>query len=184
MPVFTDWSSLYAGDMYKDQNVQTLVVGFDDIAAITGGHAGAVINPFTDNFVITPSNLAHMKMQKEITLNGVSKQEIKKDTTVQIGDPAEMPYEMIQAVNAYAETDRTINAIWLKLMIRDGEQSYLMVVDHTGDPDAVFKGIADAAVPHIHNGMYLDMLEYDSPTGKSAARGNPIYRKQKRFLFA
>ena len=184
MPVFTDWPSLYAGEMYKDKNVQTLVVGFDDIAAITGDHAGAVVNPFTDNFVINPSNLAHMKMQKEITLNGVSKQEIRQDTTVQIGDPAEMPYEMIQAVNAHAETDKAINAIWLKLMIKDGEQSYLLIVDHTGDPDAVFKGIADAAVPHIHNGMYLDMLEYDSPTGKNAARGKPIYRKQKRFLFA
>jgi len=27
-----------------------------------------------------------------------TKQEIKKDTTVQIGDPAEVPYEMIQAI--------------------------------------------------------------------------------------
>jgi hypothetical protein len=69
-------------------------------------------------------------------------------------------------------------------MIKDGEQSYLLIVDHTGNPDAVFKGIADAAVPHIHNGMYVDMMEYNSPTGKNAARGNPIYRKQKRFLFA
>jgi len=56
-------------------------------------------------------------------------------------------------------------------------------VDHEGNPDGLLKGIADAAVPHIHNGMYLDMLEYDSPTGRNFASGEPFYRRKKRFLF-
>ncbi len=56
-------------------------------------------------------------------------------------------------------------------------------MDHEGNPDGLLKGIADAAVPHIHNGMYLDMLEYDSPTGRNFASGEPFYRRKKRFLF-
>lgn len=184
MPVFTDWPSLYAGEVYKDGNVQTLVVGFDDIYAITGGHAGAVINPFTDNFVITSRNLTQMKQQRDIVLNGVSKQVIQKDTTVQIGEPKEYPHEMVNAVKAYAEKNKEINAIWLKLMIKEGEQSYLLIVDHSGNADEIFKGIADAAVPHIHNGMYVDMLGYDNQSGRNAARGEPFYRKKKKFLFA
>ena len=182
MPVFTDWPSLYAGEMYKNTDVQTLVIGFDDICAVTHEEAGAVVNPFTDNFVITPRNLSHMKQQKEITLNGVSKQVIKKDTTVQIGEPKDYPHEMVQAVTEYAENNRDIHAVWLKLMIKDGEQSYLLIVDHTGDPDAVFKGIADAAVPHIHNGMYVDMLGFDNPTGRRAATGKPFYQRKTRLF--
>ena len=184
MPVFTDWPSLYAGELYKDGNVQTLVVTFDDIYAITHGSAGAVVNPFTDNFVITPRNLAQMKQQKDITENGVSKQVIEKDTKVQIGDPKEFPAELAQAVRSYAENSKAINAVWLKLMIKDGEQSYLLIVDHNGDEETVFRGIAQAAVPHIHNGMYLDMLGYNSESGRSAAKGEPVYRRKKRGLFS
>ena len=184
MPVFTDWPSLYAGEVYKDKDVQTLVVGFDDICAITNGKAGAVVNPFTDNFVISPRNLAYMKQQKEIALTGVSRQVVEKDTTVQIGNLKEVPYEMVNAITEHAKGNPQINAVWLKLMIKDGEKSYLLIVDHTGDPDAVFKGIADAAVPHIHDGMYLDMLGYDNPTGRKAAEGTPFYRKKKKVLFS
>ncbi|MBR2991270.1 MAG: enhanced serine sensitivity protein SseB [Solobacterium sp.] len=179
MPVFTDWPSLYAGELYKDKAVQTLIVSFDDIVAVTNGNAGAVVNPFTDNFVITPANLARMKTQKEIEQNGVSEQVIQKDTTVQIGDPADMPEEMVKAVTAYAGKDSSIQAVWLKLMIRDGEKSWLLIVDHTGDRNKVFKGIVDAAMPHNHSGMYIDMLEYRSTAGRNASRGEPIYRKKK-----
>lgn len=184
MPVFTDWPSLYAGEMYKNTDVQTLVIGFDDICAVTHEEAGAVVNPFTDNFVITPRNLSQMKQQKEITLNGVSKQVIKKDTKVLLGEPKEYPHEMVQAVTEYARNNPAVHRIWLKLMIKDTEKSYLLIVDHNGDPDTVFKGIADAAVPHIHNGMYIDMLGYDSPAGKGAAAGKPFYQRKKFGLFS
>ena len=179
-----DWPSLYAGEMYKNTDVQTLVIGFDDICAVTHEEAGAVVNPFTDNFVITPRNLSQMKQQKEITLNGVSKQVIKKDTKVLLGEPKEYPHEMVQAVTEYARNNPAVQRIWLKLMIKDTEKSYLLIVDHNGDPDTVFKGIADAAVPHIHNGMYIDMLGYDSPAGKGAAAGKPFYQRKKFGLFS
>ncbi|MBQ3865390.1 MAG: enhanced serine sensitivity protein SseB C-terminal domain-containing protein, partial [Clostridia bacterium] len=41
-------------------------------------------------------------------------------------------------------------------MERDGEKSYLVIVDFDGDLNAAFKGIGDTAAPYLKNGMYLD----------------------------
>ena len=62
---------------------------------------------------------------------------------------------------------------------KDGEQSYLAVVDVRGDPDAVFRGIGNAAGPFLDKGMYIDMVPYAVPFGKRAATGEPIYRRKK-----
>lgn len=182
LPVYTDWNELRKNERYRDAHVDTLIVSFDDICAIAKGKAGTVINPFSDNFVITPSNLVHMKQHKDYLTKGYTENVTEKDTTVQLGEPADYPTEMVEAIRQYAKTNRAINAIWLKLMVKDGEQSYLLIVDFTGDRREVFSSIARAGTPYIHNGLPIDMVPLNDSFGKNAATGEPFYRR-KRGLF-
>jgi len=179
LPVYTDWNELRKGERFKPgTDVDTMIMSFDDMAAMMCGKGGVVVNMFSDHFVIGPKELMHMKQHKDVVTKGFSEQVTEKDTTVQIAEPADIPKDLAKAVIRYAGTNRDIRAIWLKLMIKDGETSYLMIVDFQGDRDTVFKGIADATVPHIHNGMYLDMVAYSDNIGQQAASGTPFFKRK------
>ena len=138
---------------------------------------GIVINPYSDNFVISPQNVIHMKDHKDMVTKGYSEQKVSKDTQVMIGEPAVYPTEMVQSIKEFANKNKAIKAIWLKLMMKDGEQSYLVIVDFKGDQNMVFAGIADAARPYL-NGMYIDMVPYADRFGQKAATGQPFYRRK------
>ena len=97
---------------------------------------------------------------------------------MQIGDPAEYTVEMAEAIKRYAEKNKGIRAIWLKLMIKEGEKSYLLIVD-ADDAPAFFNGIGEAAKSHIGKGMFLDMVPYNSEFGRKAAAGKPFYKRSK-----
>lgn len=183
LPVYTDWEELRKYEKYKDIHINTLILSFDDIASITAGRAGAVIDPFSHNFVISPADIVHIKQHKDAVTKGYSENTVQKDTTVQIGEPADYPHEMAEAVRQYAKTDRSVKAVWLKLMIKENERSYLLIVDFDGDRDTVFSAIADTAVKHIHNGLPVDMVPYADSFGRKAASGKPIYKKKTGLFF-
>ena len=175
-PVYTDWNELKKYEKYKDIDVKTIMLSFDDIYAISNGNGGIVINPFSDNFIIDPVNFKHMKQHKDILLNGISKQRVEKDTIVQIGEPKDYPFELVDAIKNYAKDNIDINAIWLKLMFKDNETSYLLIIDSIGDIDKNYKEIAEVANPYLNN-IYLDMVSYNDSFGKKAASGEAFYRK-------
>ena len=104
LPVFTDWVELKKVEQYQNSQVQTLIVTFDDMAAICKGEAGIAVNPYSHNFVISPQNVVHMKQHKDAITKGYSEQVVQKETTVQIGDPADYPTEMTEAIKKHAET--------------------------------------------------------------------------------
>ena len=94
-----------------------------------------------------------------------------------LGEPREYPKEMVEAISAYAKDVSAIKAIWLKLMIKEGEQSFLLIVDAEGDVRSLFQGIANVAVKHLPKGMYIDMVPANEEFGKSAATGEPFYER-------
>lgn len=179
LPVYTDWNALRACEAYRDAKVNTMVLPFDQMAFYTEENKGIVVNPYSDHFVISPSNVKQMKQRKEETEKGFSTQRITKEMTVRIGDPANDPVELKAALSRYARQMKSIKAMWLKLMEREAEKSFLLVVDFDGDRNAAFKGIGDAAAPYLGHGMYLDMVPYDQDFGRRAAAGEPFYRKKK-----
>jgi len=184
LPVYTDWNELLKcekyQELYKRYELKTLILSFDDIAAISAGEKGVAVNPYSDNFIIGPQNVKHMKTHKDMVTKGCSEQTVTKDTRVLIGEPTDYPVEMVESITRYARKNRSVKAIWLKLMERDGEQSYLAIVDFNGDRNAVFGGIAEAARPYLRN-MYIDMVPYSDRFGQSAAKGEPFYRRKGLF---
>ena len=178
-PVYTDWKALKTREEYREADVQTLIVSFDDLCALAEKEQnGVIINPETEGFVLSWDMLAHMKQVKELQTSGRTEVTVTKDTMVKLGDPQECPEEMAQAVAAYARSNKSIRRIWLKLMVNGNEKSWLFTVDFKGDKQAVFDGIASAATPHLEKGMYIDMVPYDSDFGRKAARGKPMYQKK------
>jgi len=179
LPVYTDWNAIGKNEAYKDMHINTFILSFDDMASITSGKAGIAINPFSDNFIITPENVVHIKQHRDNILRGYSENTVEKDTKVQIGDPADYPASMVESIKQYAKKDKDVKAIWLKLMIKDNEKSYLLVVDFTGDRHKVFSSIANAASSHNQSGLPIDMVSYADQFGHDAATGQPFYKRKK-----
>ncbi len=177
-PAFTDWEEL--GKVGLSENQQTLVMTFEDLAALVldekGGSDGFVVNPFSDSLVLDKHTVGALAEEKR-KHSGVVEQVIEEDTPVQLGQPRDYPTEMVKAISEYLKQQKRVNAAWLQLMMREGEQSYLIIVDFTGDKREIFDGIYKAAMDHA-GGMPIDMIPYDLEFGRTATAGiEPFYKK-------
>lgn len=180
---FTDWEEL--GKWHSDKNQQTLIMTFDDLAAMilkeNGNSSGFVINPFGENVIFNIDMIKALKeLVKRRTNGGLTEQVVKKDTTVQIGQPREYPVHMVNAISNYLKKQKNVQAAYLQLMVKEGEQSYLVIVDFTGDRREIFNGIADAAKSYL-KGMFIDLVPYDSDFGRNASKDIEPFYKKKRF---
>ena len=177
-PVFTDWEELRKMDDGKDGNTDGLILDLDDIySLVSRDKTPIVINPFGDALLFTFDMLDQIKKVKDANTAGVQHQVVQKDTKVMLGNPKEYPQQMVDSIKRYAENEIEINALWLKLMVKDGEQSFLIIVDAIGDPRSCFPDIANSAMPFIPKGMNIDFVPYDSEFGKSAATGEPFFKR-------
>ncbi|MBD5498785.1 MAG: enhanced serine sensitivity protein SseB [Lachnospiraceae bacterium] len=177
-PVFTDHNEL--AKWQKMEKPNTLILTFDDYAAFLEKNEqaeGIVINPFSDNFVLNRKLMAHLKTQKDLRTKGVSRNKITKDTKVMVGEPKEYPTEMVEALQAHMKGVPAIERAWLRLMMKDNVQSFLVVVDFAGNREEIFGQIAAVARPHLKN-IYLDMIPYQDGFGKKAVENvEPFYQK-------
>ena len=177
-PVFTDHAEL--AKWQKMEKPNTLILTFDDYAAFLEKNEqaeGIVINPFSDNFVLNRKLMAHLKAQKDLRTKGVSRNKITKDTKVMVGEPKEYPTEMMEALQAHMKGVPAIERAWLRLMIKDNVQSFLVVVDFAGNREEIFGQIAAVARPYLKN-VYLDMIPYQDGFGKKAVENvEPFYQK-------
>lgn len=177
-PVFTDHTEL--AKWQKMEKPNTLILTFDDYAAFLEKNEqaeGIVINPFSDNFVLNRKLMAHLKTQKDLRTKGVSRNKITKDTKVMVGEPKEYPAEMAEALQAHMKGVPAIERAWLRLMIKDNVQSFLVVVDFAGNREEIFGQIAAVARPYLKN-IYLDMIPYQDGFGKKAVENvEPFYQK-------
>lgn len=182
-PVFTDWNELRKGEDFKNNFVNTAVLTFDDYYSLVKNYnAGVVINPFSDNLIFSYENICYMKQMKDIEQTGHHEQVIEEDTEVLLGEPKPYPQDLINAICSYAKNVKEINAIWLKLMVKGGEQSFLLIVDSIGDKQSIYGGIAKIGQQYLPTGMYIDMIPYDTPFGKNAATNKPFYKKKSSIF--
>ena len=179
-PAFTDWEQLRKWEAYKDGNVNTMILSFDDYFSMAKDQgSGMVIDPFSNNILFTNEDMLRFNHIKELNKKGHSDHVITEDTKVNIGDPAVYPTEMAEAMKNYAKKQKNINAMWLKLMENNGEKSFLITVDFTGDRSQTFDGIAAAAKPHIPQGMFIDMISAEEKIAESIVGDEPFYKKKK-----
>lgn len=183
---FTDWDEL--GKWNKTEGQQTLIVRFNDLATMVlnedKGSDGFVINPFTQNLTFNKTMVSALHKEAERCKNGgVVEQVVEKETPVQLGQPKNYPKEMTDAISSYLKKQSSVKAAYLQLMIREGQQSYLIIVDFDGDRRKIFDGIGEAAMKYL-NGMYIDLVPFNSGFGKRASTNvEPFYKKKKSWFF-
>ena len=176
---YTDWESLRRDPRHPDDDVETVVLSFDDYCEMVKNNcSGIAINPFSDNYVMPKELIQHVKEIKEMQQSGHCEKVVQKDTKVQVGEPAEYPVQMIDAISKAAKTDRRVNAIHLKLMVNGDEKSYILIVDFNGDRNEVFGLLANAGKPFLPEGMYLDIVPISDNSWKKVADNKPFYRKK------
>lgn len=183
---FTNWDELRK--WHNAENQQTLIMTFDDLASMVlnknSNIEGFVINPFGGNVMFNKTMIASLKAEKERRASGgVVEQVVKEDTTVQLGQPRVYPKELVNAISGYLKTQKSVQAAYLQLMIKEGEHSYLIIVDFTGDRREIFDGINKASMKYL-KGMFINFVPYDCDFGRSAAKDiEPFYRKKKFGIF-
>ncbi len=170
-PAFTDWTQLRKLCGPRDQ--QTLVLSFDDYASLLAGEAraaGFVINPLDMPLTLERDFVAALAKQKQVQ-TGYSHQTIRKDTKVLFSEAKDCPQALLDQVRLAVAPLKDVQRLYLRLMTRPElhQSSYLIIVEHSGDQDTVFRTIAEAARPHLGN-HYVDMVPFDSKFGKDAAK--------------
>ncbi len=175
---FTDWDELRKWQ--KNEEQQTLIVTFEDLVSMLKSDSsnleGFVINPHRHNFIIDRSTAFIIKEQLDRhKTSGVTEQVITKDTTVFLGQPKIYPKEMIDAISLYLKRQENVRAAYFQLMIKDGEESYLVIVDFKGEQRELFDGIGSTAKQYL-SGKFIDMIPYDSDFGREASKDvKPFY---------
>lgn len=177
---FTDKEEL--GKWQDMVEPKTVLLSFDDYVALVSRNeetSGIVINPFSENLMLEQGILEHLKRKKELLVTGKTRETITKDTQMSLSDITEFPVELAKAISKVAEEESSIEEAWLRLMKKDGEMSYLLVVDISlpGNLEVIFEKIADASRPHLH-GMLVNIVSYQSEFGKKATENVPSFYKK------
>jgi len=172
-PVFIDWEELSKNDHMKKLSPETLILTFDDYAAMVLNNnkaEGIIINPYSDSMVIDRD----LMIQIQFT--------VEKDTPVQLGAPANYPTDMVKSIIKYAKKHKEIETLWLQLMKKENEFSFLIVVDCTSNIQENFDGISDSSQSFLTN-KYLDLVSYSDSFGIDAVKGVKPFYKKKSFPY-
>ncbi|WOO38419.1 enhanced serine sensitivity protein SseB [Anaerocolumna sp. AGMB13020] len=175
---FTDWTELRKFDM--ENKYSGSIMQFEDMKHFIQQADGIVINPFGVNLNLTSNMLDEIEavVLDKKQPNKMEEQVVKEDTKVLLGEPKDYPQEMVNAISEYLKTCKNVKAVYLKLLIKEEEKSYLLVVDFTGEKEQLFSNIAKIALPFA-GGMYIDFVPYADSFGKSAVKdSSPFYKKR------
>ena len=185
---FTDWKELKKWQDVAQQ--QTVVMHFDDYASLVlkedGNASGFVINPFHENKLFTKNLIANLKQQLDAR-TPVQKERVEKDETITYGQPKDDPNEMVQALKKAAKRIKDVHAIYLQFMVRNAEESWLLIVDHCGDQTTVFDQLAKAAMPYrkgfpiyfvpLHDDFSMNVVKNIEPFYKTLFYKKPVIKQ-------
>lgn len=180
---FTDWVEF---EKAYDKNIwKGNIVTYDDLLSISKEMKGIVINYRGIPLRLSNQNKKIIEEYRKNRSNKdteVKEEVMEKGTEIILGEPKEYPSEMIEAIKKYMKKEKSITKAYLRLMIKDNIESYLIIVDFDGNKDAVFREIANIAVNHS-NGMFVDIVDVNGfkDTIKDI---EPFYKKKRFGLFS
>jgi len=187
-PAFTDWEELRKWQ--NNENQQTLVVDLTDYQSLLNDSEqciGIVINPFGKgmqiNRAMLETILANNSSASTLTENEVS---IPEGTKVLIGTPKEYPHQLVDAINKYLQTKAEVNCAYLRLLIQNEQQSFLIVLDiNKGiDPKTIFNELGEVIKPYHVKDKFIDFIPADTSFGQEAIKGEkPFYQKKNKGFF-
>ncbi len=184
---FTDWNELYKWRHIENEKQNAMIIKFDDYAAMLSSlpiqHDGFIINFSGVHITFTREMIERFKRQKD-QQNKVrfENQTVEKGARIVFGPPKVYPHDLVNAICIHSKDQRNIKALYLQTMIKDHEQSYLIVVDFEGSEIDTFRGLAEAGT-HYFSDMPIDMIKLDSDFGKIVAnKVAPFYKRDQSII--
>lgn len=176
---FTDWEELAKWSMEKEQ---TLISRYEDLKAMvlkdTEKVTGFVINPYGQNIVITPELMQYFSQR----ISGlVSEIVIEKETQVMLGQPANYPHEMVNALSDFFKNHKEVERAYLFLAHKEGDEkpNLLFIIDSTIEKATLFPQVAAVAKDYLGKDEYIDMIPMNTEFGKDATKNaTPFYKKK------
>lgn len=164
-PLFTDIEEM---KKWKGQNElrtpDTVLLGFDDFANMILDRKigdGFVINPFSDNFVVTKEVVAKWRENKQRIANIIhkhneeakaaeeqriidaAKAEMAKFENILIIEPTPYPKDIINSIVDTIKDNDDIVELWFMVKDVAGELSYVLIADINGDEQEIFAKIEE-----------------------------------------
>lgn len=166
---FTDWSELRKWD--SNNNQEAILSTFDNYAQLVLNDAndfsGFVINPYGENLIFKKELVASLKAQKEERMR----------SKIYLGEPKELPSDLLEAVSNYINELPNVNAAYYRLMLQGNVQSHLIIVDGSEEMNDTFDKIADIAFPFL-DGKLFKLTTIDTELGQDAIKNlDPFYKK-------
>lgn len=177
---FTDMDEL---KKWSDQTEQTLIVTYEDIKDMilkdSDEIKGFAINPYGQNFLITPEI---MEFFSEIRAEIIE----KHDPQILLSEPEEYPPGMLNGVATLFKKVKEVKSAYIFLAKREGQSKpyYLLIVDYAGEMGRFFPQVAAATQKYLPGDEYIEMMPLDSSIGQKAIqKASPFYvRKWWRNL--
>ena len=151
-PAFTDLEELRK--QFSNPGQQTLVLTFADYANMIlrdNSAAGLAVDPFGENLVLGRELV-------ELVAGDMGALQAR----MKLSQPNPWPEVLARAVSNQAALLAEVRRVWL-CWAEDaaGGQGYLLLVEHTGQPERIFQALAQAARPHL-GGKRADVVTYDA----------------------
>ena len=178
--LFTDREKVEA--FAKDKKPECAIMTFEQIADRTIGDVrinGFVVNPGVDDMIIGRQMIMDLRARikgEEIGLQAqaagsgedASYYDIRRDAPTA---------ELLRALDGYMRKDENIAMAYIRMMRRNGQESYCLVVRHVGPIDETFEKISNIAAPHLHGKSLAILSARSSIAEKVIGDTKPFYRK-------
>ena len=119
-------------------------------------------------------------------MRGYATHTVEKDTEVLLGQPAQFPTHLTDAMSSVFRSRKEVRAAYLALCSwpESGEQRLIVGIDATGDWDALMRDVSSALNAAARPDDIVDFVRMDdSPIVAYLRRTQPFYRKKLLGLF-
>jgi len=183
MMVFTDWDELRQWSAFQPDQ-KTAVHTYSDICKMFEEqpdiYSGFAINPFGRNLVITRKTISRITGRLQEAA-GVSARPPKRDDRIFLAEPKIFPLDLAVSLIKGMRNRSDVMTAYLLLMIRDGKQSYLVVINCSGDFTELFDILRDLSMPYLKTGQSISFEPANSIIGQQAIHGRiPFFAKWKK----
>lgn len=179
IPIFSD-TETYNKWEDKAANVHAMTMDFPSLANLLEKSAldeGLVLNPFTDNMMIKHDMALKWFEQFQIARNGTASHAIPASMADKTYNLNPYPFQLSNVLCEAARGTPSINAMWLRGINLNNDESYLLIVDFTGDRQQAISPLGEAARKFLGD-KPLHIVPLDEGFGGRAAKGAaPIYTK-------
>lgn len=174
--IFTDWDELRKFD--PEQKFGGNIIRFEDLSYFCSRNDGIVINPFGFNLILQEDTIKLIEDvvtgKKRLTETYFPSE--NRAENVMLEEPKAYPNKMVNEVKKCLKKHKEVKSAYLKLMIKDGTETWLIALDFEGSKKLIYDDIAEAAMSYA-KGRFLSFIKLDTPLGQKVLKDSePFYK--------